>query len=339
MIKDISKITTNICKVIIGILLIAIPFCMISQDVHGIGDYDYGDNDPTFASTEVCMLDKVEFPKYSEEIDISYHIISENKVQFCEELDQFPSLKKVVMCDTGYTNEDMEDLMSMRPEIEFVWLLHFSNKWKLRTDAKTFSTLQDKDYVITISDKDAWQFKYCTQMQFLDIGHNTITDMFFLQYMPDLHGLIIHQNYDRAHGGKMRDLSYLKYCPKLTYLEIFDSDVSDLSFLQYTPELRDLYASQTPISDITFLMDLPNLERLYMQRTKISEEDYFKLTKRYPDVEFLYYGYTSVQDNNWRNSPKNLKRARSIRGNYLDPVFYTNSELEEYEKQLNQNNQ
>lgn len=328
MLKNIySKIL--LASIVLLAISFAISFSTISQAAESVGE----GNEIEEETIEMCVLDGLEFPKDSEEIDISYHKISELKPKFCKELDQFPNLKKVVMCDTGYTNEDMEALMRMRPEIEFVWMLHFSNKWRVRTDARAFSTYQDKGYVITISDKDAWQFKYCTKMQFLDIGHNTITDMFFLQYMPDLHGLIIHQNYDRVHGGRMRDLSYLKYCPKLTYLEIFESDVSDLSFLQYTPELRDLYATWTPISDITYLMDLPNLERLYIQRTNISNDDYLKLKERYPDVEFLYYGYLSVMDNNWRRSPKSYARARTLRSNTLDPIFYTNSEYEEYERQ------
>lgn len=296
------------------------------------------DNDTTETEETVSMgsLDGVEFPIDSEEIDISYHKFSINVGEFHQQLKAFPNIKKVIMCDTSYTNENMEMLQKLRPDVEFVWMLHFSNKWKCRTDAKAFSTWQDKGYVITISNKDAWQFKYCTQMQFLDIGHNTITDMSFLQYMPDLHGLIVHQNYDRAHGGRMRDLSYLKYCPKLTYLEIFDSDIWDLSFLQYTPELRDLLASQVPIEDVTYLMDLPNLERLYIQATKISREDYEKLRERYPDVELVYFGFASVTDpsNRWRYSPKSGKRARSIRGNYLDPIFFTNEELEEYNRML-----
>lgn len=287
-------------------------------------------------TVRMATIDGMEFPITAKEIDMSYHEFTVNVGELHNQLKAFPCLKKVIMCDTNFTNENMEMLMSLSPEIEFVWMLHFSNnRWRIRTDAKTFSTWQDKGYVITISNADAWQFKYCTQMQFLDIGHNTITDMSFLKYMPDLHGLIIHQNYDRVNGGRMRDLSYLKYCPKLTYLEIFDSDVTDLSFLQYTPELRDLYASQVPIQDVAFLMDLPNLERLYIQATKIQREDYDKLRARYPDIELVYFGFASVTDdnNNWRKSPKSWKRARSIRGNYLDPIFFTNAELEEYDIQ------
>ena len=175
------------------------------------------------ASVSMSVLAEKEFPTDSEEIDISYYQIPVDDITFGIQLRRFPNLKKVIMCDTGYTNEMMEGLMARYPDIEFVWMLHFSNKWKCRTDAKSFSTMQQKHYTTTIGNKDAAQFKYCTQMEFLDIGHNTIYDVSFLQYMPELHVLIVHENYDYKDGGRIRDLSYLKYCPKITYLEIFYS--------------------------------------------------------------------------------------------------------------------
>lgn len=326
-----KRIVTGICLVItmFGVLLSGLN--MSGNVIRVLAAEGENDGDKPVPVSEIAGM---EFPSDSEEIDISNHSVSDmTPDEFCEKLKRFPNLKKVVMCDCGYSNEDMEKLMAIRPDVEFAWMLHFK-RWKVRTDARSFSTLQDKDYVITMSNEDAALFRYCTKMQVLDIGHNQITDVSFLQYMPDLHVLIVHQNYDKVNGGKIRDLSYIKYCPKLTYLEIFDSSVSDLSFLQYTPELRDLYASKTLVDDITFLRDLPQLERLYMQATKISTDDYLKLRAIYPEVEFLYYGYTSVQDNNWRNSDKYRALRRSIRNNTLDPLFYTDSEMEEYNRML-----
>lgn len=266
-------------------------------------------------------LDGVECQKYATEIDISYHYISVDTEQFGKEIEKFPALKELVMCDCGYTNEDMEALMEKYPDIKFVWRLHFENKWSCRTDAKSFSTLQPKEYTTTLNNEDAAQFKYCTEMQCLDIGHNRVTDLSFLQYMPDLRIFILHANYDRVNGGKVRDISYLKYCPKLQYLEIFKTDVSDLSVFQYLPNLKDIYASTTPINDITYLMNLPKLERLYIQDTKISEEDYLRLKARYPDTKILYYGNLTVWDNGWREHPRYYGLRRSIRGNAIDELF------------------
>lgn len=270
---------------------------------------------------QMSKLCELEFPTYTMEIDISNYKIPVDAITFAKELLQFPNLKKIIMCDTGFTNNNMEFLMEQFPDIEFVWMLRFENKWKCRTDALSFSTLQPKNYTTTLNDADAAQFKYCTKMQCLDIGHNRITDLSFLQYMPDLRIFIVHANYDRKNGGKIRDLSYLKYCPKLVYLEIFKTDVSDLSFLQYTPNIRDLYASTTKISDITYLLDLPKLERLYIQDTKISREDYQRLLERYPNTKILYYGNQTVWENGWRNHPRYYALMRTIRGNSLDPLF------------------
>lgn len=276
--------------------------------------------------TDVSMIDfyGFTFKEFSLEIDISNYKIPDDVETFSNNLNIFPILTKVVMCDCGFTNEDMEYLMEQHPDIKFVWRLHFANKWSCRTDAIAFSTLQPKNYTTTMDSNDAAQFKYCTEMQCLDIGHNRVTDISFLQYMPELRILILHANYDRINGGKLRDISYLKYCPKLTYLEIFKSDISDISVFQYLPKLKDVYASTTKISDITFLMDLPDLERLYIQDTKISEADYFKLKERYPDAQIKYYGNESVWDNGWRNSPKYWGLLRTIRSNEVDPMFEPN---------------
>lgn len=269
----------------------------------------------------IDTLDGVECLKYATELDISYHRISMDVNSFVTEIEKFPALKKLIMCDCGYTNEDMEFLMEKFPDIKFVWRLHFANKWSCRTDAVAFSTLQPKEYTTTMNSADAAQFKYCTEMQCLDIGHNRVTDLSFLQYMPDLRIFILHANYDRVNGGKVRDISYLKYCPKLQYLEIFKTDVSDLSVFQYLPNLKDIYASTTPISDITYLMNLPKLERLFIQDTKISNEDYLILKERYPDADILYYGNLSVWDNGWRNHARYYGMRRTIRNNALDELF------------------
>lgn len=260
------------------------------------------------------------YDKYSSEIDISKHIISCNAIEFSKDIEKFPALKKLVMCDCGYSNEDMEYLMEQHPDIKFVWRLYMG-KWSCRTDAISFTTAQDKGFVITMNNEQAAQFKYCTDMVCLDIGHNSVTDLRFLKYMPELRIFIIHENFDRFNGGYIKDLSYLKYCPKLEYLEMFVSSVSDTSFMQYTPNLKDIYATQTPISDITYILGLTRLERLFIQATKISRDDYDRLVQAFPDAKILYNGFQSVHDNGWRVHPRFYAMRWTVRNNAVHELF------------------
>lgn len=322
MIMKKNKIVIVAATIIVASLLVELmPLKIKAADLKTIFRTDtINEEAEVIPGPGMTLLDGVEFETNSEEIDISSHKIAVDEKEFAKQIQNFPNVQKLIMCDCGYTNEQMEYLRDEFPEIKVVWRLRFG-RWSVRTDAISFSTLQPKDYTVTMNNADAAQLKYCTDLVLLDIGHNRITDVSFLQYMPELKIFIVHANYDRKNGGKIRDLSYLKYCPKLQYLEIFKSDVTDLSFLQYLPELKDLYASTTPISDITYLMDLPKLERLFIQDTRISKDDYLRLKERYPDAQILYYGNLSVWDNGWRNHPRYYAMRSMIKNNNVHELF------------------
>lgn len=314
--------TNKLFKYITALVSVTIMAALGALFIPGLAEKAFADGE----DDEWSNVSMVEFcgqtvKEFSMELDISNYQIQEDVETFSKELDMFPILTKLVMCDCGYTNDDMDYLIEQHPDIKFVWKLHFENRWSCRTDAKAFSTLQDKGYTITLNNDDAAQFKYCTEMQMLDIGHNRVTDLTFLKNLPDLRILILHANYDRLNGGKLRDISYLKYCPKLTYLEIFKSDVTDLSVLQYLPYLRDLYASNTPISDITFLMNMPSIKKLYIEDTKISVEDYHRLMERYPEANIKYYGHETVHENGWRLGDDYRGMRYTLRNNELAPVY------------------
>lgn len=267
-------------------------------------------------SMEVCGKTVTNIDEF---LDVSNTEITDID-KFVSQLQELPALRKVDMCNCGLTNEQMEQLSLQLPGIKLVWEIKMGI-WTLRTDAVAFSTLKDGTIMYNLTDEDAKLLKYCTDMVALDIGHNHVTDLSFLQYMPNLKILILVDNMTEDGTGRfVYDLSMLKYCKKLMYLEFFVGSVSDISVLGDLKELVDLNISYNPISDITPLLNLPKLERLFLEHTNVSLEDYALLQETYPDAQIVYYGTGSV-DQGWRTHERYYAMKDMYRKNYVHELF------------------
>lgn len=268
-------------------------------------------------------IDNVIVDSKSEEIDISGHnIATQEEYTIDEVFSLLPDLKRIDMCNCGYTNDEMAALCDQYTDVRIIWEIHLSH-WDIRTDRIAFSTMKDCSQTFFMTDDEAKYFKYCTDLVALDIGHNHVGDISFLQYLPNLRILILVDNVKAYEGDYIRytdDLSVLQYLPELRYLEFFVGSVKDLSFLQYTPKLVDLNISYNPVYDATPLYNLPNLERLMMEHTNIPYEDYVKLQETYPNAQIEYYGEGSI-DHGWREHPRYFIMRDMFNNNYLNDVF------------------
>lgn len=316
------KISKKIIFIIVLILFILLAIMIISANNARITNNSASDNSVSSSnsvSSNVITISGKNYSVSSNEIDLSLIKLTETKDELLGRLSLFPKLKKVIMCDCGYTNEDMEYLMSKRPDLNFIWMIH-PGIWQVRTDAIAFSTLSTEDATYRMTNEDAAMLKYCTNLELLDIGHNAVTDLSFLKYMPDLKILILMGNRDTVNGGYLSDLSDLKYCPKLVYLEIFQNNVSDLSFLEYLPELKDFNMVYNVADDITYLKNLPNIERLYIAYNNFSEEDCIYLQELYPDAQVEYFLRNPI-DKGWREHERYYALRNMIKENCHDPAF------------------
>lgn len=235
----------------------------------------------------------------------------------------FKNLKKTDMCGCGYSNEEMEVLTKTYPNTRFVWEIKLSKYWTLRTDAVAFSTLQGFDMPHRMTSEEAQPLKYCTDLIALDLGHNNVLDLSFLQYMPNLKVLILSDTMEGIINDEWRyikDLSMVKHCPKLEYLEYFCNQVTDLSFLESLPNLVDLNISWSPVYDAKYLKNLPKIERLYMMGTSIPHEEYLYLQELYPNARVERYGKSSI-DNEWRNHPRYHALRYMFLNNKVHPMF------------------
>ena len=230
------------------------------------------------------------------------------------------SLTYLDMCDCGLTNEQMEELQNEFPQIKFVWKVTLG-LWTIRTDTVAFSTLKDGTITYRLTNDDCKVLKYCTDMVALDLGHNKVTDLSFLEFMPELKILILVDNWlTDTQSPYLYDLSMLKYCPKLMYLEFFVGDVTDISVFDYLPNLVDLNISYNPISDVSHLLNFTKLERLYIEHTSLTEQDYELLKETYPDAYIVYYGEGSV-DQGWREHERYFAMIDMFHNNYVNDLF------------------
>ncbi len=199
-------------------------------------------------------------------------------------------LKQLEMEDCGVSNEDMASLRDDFPNIKVVWKVHFG-VYAARTDEKRILA-SIKGIWMTAADVEV--LKYCTEVKYLDIGHNIIEDISFVQYMPDLEVAIVAINY-------WKDATPLASCPKLEYLEIFNTACTDLTPLSGLTNLKHLNICWLKkLTDITPLYGLTGLERLWIGcMTSVPQEQLDEIRQVLPKTKINTTTLNPTSDD-WR---------------------------------------
>lgn len=248
-----------------------------------------------------------------EELDFSYKKIDDLE-DFKKSLSLLPNLKKLDMSNTNLTNEQLGALREQFPKVRIDWIVHLG-KWSMRTDAVAFSVLiVHYDYKRMTSD-DIQVLKYCTELQALDLGHQSIEDISVIgEYLPNLRVLILADN-------KIKDISPLAKLKHLHYIELFMNDITDSTPLASCKELVDVNISfNYRFSNVDGIMDLPLLERLWLISDNISAESYKKIRERYPDVNMVTTGSGST-NSGWRTHERYFAMIDMYRNNYMSESF------------------
>lgn len=210
-----------------------------------------------------------------------------------EAINQFPDLEKVILCDCGLSNETLSEFQDEVGNVKVVWRVYLGTQWSLRTDAVAFSVLIVNYKHVRMTSNSIQVLKYCTDLLALDLGHQAISDLSIIgECLPELRLLIVADN-------AVWDLSPLKNCKHLHYLEIFLNRVSDLSPLAELHELVDVNISYNPISNITPLLNSPMMQRVWMESTYVGYRGQAVLQEAYPDAKIVLIGSGSV-DQGWR---------------------------------------
>ena len=235
-------------------------------------------------------------------------------------LGSMPYLTRVDLTDCGLDNEALAQLREeLAPQgVKVVWTLYLGKSgYSLRTDDWVFSTRHSsKDH--RLEDEEVAPLRYAIELRALDLGHNWISDVSFLEPMTELRVLILSDN-------RFGDLSCLKGKP-LEYIEIFNTKVQDLSFLEGCDTLLDLNICMTRVYDLSPLYHLKNLKRIWVgnatgvtwterQRFLSCQKDNLEAYEFWTDIPTLY-GWRG--DENGPGHP----RYEIIKAMFKENVYY-----------------
>lgn len=228
------------------------------------------------AEITLCGL---ELTTDEEEIDLSgIKMDSTEEIEAAVKL--MPNLKKVIMSDCGFSDEEMDALNKRHEDVLFVWTVHFS-VYSLRTDAVGFcaSDVPELGYIAPkLTNKELEPLKYCTELVSLDLGHMRYTDLSFLENMYKLEYLILVD-------AMYTDISVLSQMKNLKYLELFKNEIQDLSPLLECKNLKHLNIGYTTGFDADVLKQMTWLERLWFPGHRLDAEEKQAIIDALPGVE------------------------------------------------------
>ena len=191
-----------------------------------------------------------------------------------------PNLSYLDMDFCGVSNESMAEIRDSLPNAEVVWRIWFGEQYSVRTDITTILA-SNPGLGGELTPENTEALKYCTKIKYLDLGHNSwLGTLEFTRYMPDLEVLIVAIS-------NWSDLSPLKECSKIEYLEIQNSALNDLRPLAELTSLRHINIAYCfALHDISPLYELTDLERLWIGKfTPIPAEQVEEMRRRVPNCE------------------------------------------------------
>ena len=227
-------------------------------------------------------------------IDLS-NIPMEDTQEVEAALPYFNNLEKVIMCDCGISNEEMDLLGQRHPETRFVWTVSIGPDIRLRTDA---TYLMPYKFGTKLTDSQTKNLKYCVDLICIDLGHNAISDVSFLKYMPHMKYLLLGQT-------PVSDISACAGLKELEYAELFMTGIQDYSPLLSCPNLRDLNICFSVPRDISVLCQLTQLENLYAKANWSSSKEQ-QLRQALPNVNLVLEPRpdNSSTGSGWRELPR-----------------------------------
>ena len=206
-----------------------------------------------------------------------------------------PYMTRCRFLDMDFCNVDSEHMAAIRdayPEMEVVWRIWFGLDCSVRTNVEKILA---SNFGHGLSGDNTKELKYCTKVKYLDIGHQWVNDVSFLQYMPDLEIAVLFQN-------TWTDLSPIEACTKLRYLEILCTDnCTDISPLAKLKNLEFLNMSDLyKVEDFSALFELTKLKRLFIANTQISRETLEALQAALPDTEISTINQALDNPGGWK---------------------------------------
>lgn len=159
------------------------------------------------------------------------------------------------LAQSAIENEDLSAYRDrVRDQYKVVWTVRLGPSIALRTDADNF--MPNHFGVGRLFNDYAYNLRYCEDMVCLDVGHMTLTDISFVEFMPKLKYLILAWT-------EVQYIEPIRTCKNLVFLELDNSCIRDYSPLVDCTALEDLNIGKT-FCDITPICEMTWLKNLYM---------------------------------------------------------------------------
>ena len=212
-------------------------------------------------------------------LDLNHRKMTDQGAEVRSVIAYMPDLKWLDMDSCGVDDEHMAAIRDDYPDVKVVWRIWFGVRktYSVRTNA-TRILASAPESAGSLTPASTQSLKYCTDVKYLDIGHNDrLYNIDFVKYMPNLEVFIVMD-------GTISDISPLAKCPHLEYLELFTNTITDLSPLAGLKELRHLNINwNTRLSDITPCYGL-ELERFWIGRmNKVPKEQIEEYQRLHPN--------------------------------------------------------
>ena len=272
---------------------------------------------PVFAEgAAMVTIEKTQYDASLERLDLTKVKIT-SLPALEEAMAQMPNLNYIEFGTQNQSDLDNETLADLRTRwaekgVKVVWTLKFPRAdYTCRTDATAFSTLHQTNskrlegYQVAV-------LQYATELKALDLGHNWIFDIDWIEPLKDLRVLILSDN-------RITDISPLADKP-LEYLEMFNNKVKDISCLAGKETLIDLNLCNTHVSDLSIVASMPNLQRVWMgdidELTKDAVNAY--LAEKGDTLDSYNFTTKYPTEGGWRTHPRyEIIKAMFFSGEYI----------------------
>ena len=204
-------------------------------------------------------------------------------------------------------NEDMAAYRNrVRENYKVVWTVRLGPHIALRTDADNF--MPNHFGVGQLPDSYAYNLRYCEEMVCLDVGHMTLTDISFVEFMPNLKYLILAWT-------EVQYIEPIRTCKNLVFLELDWSCIRDISPLVDCTALEDLnlgstYCDITPLKEMTWLKNVYMIRRHSAGVVGQALPDTRVVTSSDPDAATVGYG--------WRRLPNYYAMRDCLHAPYMN---------------------
>ncbi len=189
----------------------------------------------------------------------------------------------------GTSDDAMAQLREDFPHIEIHWRV-YAGSYNVMTDNYKF-------WAGGLTDPQTEALIHLRSIKYLDVGHHNLTNLNFCANLADLEVGIFAI-------GPLTDISGIKNCTKLEYLELLANgrlDDEDMENLAGLVNLEHLNIGDMPkLTSLAFTDNMTKLKRFHCTMNNIPQEEIDRFIALHPDCEVNFSKSTDPIEGGWR---------------------------------------